>query len=131
MSSVLVFTEFINGQLKKGSLELLSAARKSGMKIQALAIGAGAKGLVDQLGKEGVDEALIADSAVVDKYNSELFTEIVSGALSSAKPAVVLASSTALARDLFPRVAARLGTGVASDCTELEVSGSGDVNDAW
>lgn len=127
MSSVLVFTEFTNGQLKKGSLELLSAARKSGLKIQALAVGAGAKGLIDQLGKEGVDEAFVADAGSLDKYNSELFTEIVHGVLSSKKPAVVLASSTSLARDLFPRVAARLGVGVASDCTELEISSSGDV----
>jgi electron transfer flavoprotein alpha subunit len=127
MSSVLVFTEFTNGQLKKGSLELLSAARNSGLKIQALAIGSGAKGLVDQLGKEGVDEALIADGANLDKYNSELFTEIVSNALSSKKPSVVLASSTSLARDLFPRVAARLGVGVASDCTTLEISSTGAV----
>ncbi len=127
MSSVLVFTEFTNGQLKKGALELLSAARKSGLKVQALAVGAGAKSLVAQLGLEGVDEAFVADSGALDKYNSELFTEIVSGVLSSKKPAVVLASSTSLARDLFPRVAARIGTGVASDCTELEISSAGDV----
>lgn len=86
MSSVLVFTEFTNGQLKKGALELLSAARKSGLKIQALAVGAGAGALAAQLGKEGVDEAFIADAGSLDKYNSELFTEIVSGVLSSKKP---------------------------------------------
>ncbi|MES2856137.1 MAG: electron transfer flavoprotein subunit alpha/FixB family protein, partial [Bdellovibrionota bacterium] len=55
------------------------------------------------------------------------FTEVVSQILSSKKPAVVLASSSMLARDLFPRVAARLNTGVASDCTELEITSSGDV----
>lgn len=127
MAHVLVFTEFANGQLKKGALELLSAARKSGLKIQALALGSGAKGLVDQLGKEGVDEALIADNVSFDKYNPELFTEVVAKVLEGKQPSVVLASSTMLARDLFPRVAARLNTGVTSDCTELEISGSGDV----
>jgi electron transfer flavoprotein alpha subunit len=54
MAKVLVFTEFANGQLKKGALELLSAARKSGLTIQALALGTGAKGLADALGKEGL-----------------------------------------------------------------------------
>ncbi|HVK59962.1 MAG TPA: hypothetical protein VM432_00370, partial [Bdellovibrionales bacterium] len=117
MSSVLVFTEFSNGQLRKGALELLSAARKSGMKVQALALGSGAKGLAAQFGAEGVDEAFVADSANLDKYNPELFADVVSGVLAAQKPAVVLASSSMLARDLFPRVAARLGTGVASDCT--------------
>ena len=127
MAHVLVFTEFANGQLKKGSLELLSAARKSGLKIQALALGTGAKGLADALGKEGVDEAIVGDNAAFDKYNPELFTEVVAGVLSGKKPEVVLASSTMLARDLFPRVAARIGTGVTSDCTEIEISSSGDV----
>ena len=127
MAQVLVFAEFANGQLKKGALELLSAARKSGLKVQVLALGSGAKGLADALGKEGVDEAFLGDNAAFDKYNPELFTEAVAGVLKAKAPAVVLASSTMLARDLFPRVAARIGAGVTSDCTELEISGSGDV----
>lgn len=127
MSNVLVFAEFANGQLKKGTLELLSAARKSGLKIQALALGTGSKGLADQFGKEGVDQVFAADDAKLDQYNPELFSEVVSGVLSAQKPAVVLASSTMLARDLFPRVAAHLNVGVTSDCTELEISSSGEV----
>jgi electron transfer flavoprotein alpha subunit len=127
MSNVLVFTEFANGTLKKGSLELLSVARQSGMKIQALVLGTGAKGLTDALGKEGVDEVFVADNAALDKYNPELYAELVSSFLSAQKPAVVLASSTMLARDLFPRVAAHLKVGVSSDCTELELTASGEV----
>lgn len=127
MSNVLVFAEFANGQLKKGTLELLSAARKSGLKIQALALGSGAKGLADQLGKEGVDQVFAADDAKLDQYNPELYAEVVSSVLSAQKPAVVLASSTMLARDLFPRVAAHLNVGVTSDCTELEISPAGEV----
>lgn len=128
MAHVLVFTEFSQGgQLKKSALELLSAARKSGLKIQALALGSGAKGLADALGKEGVDEAILGDDAAFDKYNPELYAEVVANVLDSKKPAVVLASSSTLGRDLFPRVAARLNTGAISDCTELEISGSGDV----
>ena len=127
MSNVLVFTEFANGTLKKGALELLSAARRSGMKIQALALGSGAKGLADALGKEGVDEVFVADSAAMDKYNPELFSDVVSAFLATQKPAVVLASSTMLARDLFPRVAAHLNVGVSSDCTELELTADGGV----
>jgi electron transfer flavoprotein alpha subunit len=127
MSSVLVYCEFGPNGLKKSTLELLSAARKSGLKIQALALGSGAKGLTAALGKEGVDEAVISDDPSLDKYNPELFTELVSGVLASKKPSVVLASSSSLARDLFPRVAARLHTGVTSDCTELEIASDGNV----
>lgn len=127
MSHILVFTEFSNGQLKKVSLELLTAARKSGLKIQAIALGAGAKGLAAQLGQAGVDRAFLGDHAEFDKYNPELFTAAVARVLDDAKPGTVLATSTMLARDLFPRVGARLGAGVASDCTELTISASGEV----
>lgn len=127
MSHILVFTEFSGSQLKKGSLELLTAARKSGLKVQALALGSGAKGLADQLGQFGVDEAIVGDNAAFDQYNPELFTKVVSQVIESKKPAVVLGMSSMLGRDLFPRVGARLNTGVATDCSELEVTGSGDV----
>ncbi len=128
MASVLVFTEFAqSGQIKKSTLELFSAARKSGLKILAIALGTGAKSLTGALGKEGVDEALLGEDAVFDRYNPELFTDVVSSLLTAKKPSVVLASSSSLARDLFPRVAARIGTGAIGDCTELEIANSGDV----
>lgn len=130
MSNVLILAEFAETnpvQLKKGTLELLSAARKSGLRIQALVLGTGAKGVIDQLGREGVDDAFVCDQALLDQYNPELFTELVSSVLENKKPSVVLATSNMLARDLFPRVAARLSTGIASDCTDLEISSSGDV----
>lgn len=127
MAHVLVFTEFAGGQLKKGSLELLSAARKSGLKIQAIALGSGARGIVGPLGQEGVDEVIVGDAAAFDSYNPEIFASVICEILGAKKPSVVLATSNMLGRDLFPRVAARLNTGVVSDCTELEISSSGDV----
>lgn len=123
MAIVTVFTEFTNGLLKKGALELLSVARASGNKVQAIALGSGAGKLADQLAQYGVEDAFLGDSAAFDNYNPELFTAAIASILETQKPAIVLASSTMLGRDLFPRVAARLKTGVASDCTELKISG--------
>jgi len=127
MAHVLVFTELAGGQLKKGSLELLSAARKSDLKIQAIALGSGARGVVGQLGQEGVDEVIVGDAAAFDSYNPEIFASVVCKILDAKKPSIVLATSNMLGRDLFPRVAARLNTGAVSDCTELEISSAGDV----
>ncbi len=123
MSTITVFAEFANGQLKKSALELLTAARASGQKIQAIALGSGAKGLVDQLAQYGVDEAYLGDNAAFDQYNPEVFSKAVGDVLAAQKPATVLAASTMLGRDLFPRIAARLKAGIASDCTELNLAG--------
>lgn len=123
MSDIFVFCEFANGQLKKGSLELLTAAQKAGGKVRAVALGSGAQGLVAQLGANGADEAFIGDNAAFDKYNPELFTQVVSEIFQKNNAGVVLASSTSLGRDLFPRVAAKLGAATISDCTDLDLSG--------
>ncbi len=127
MSHILVFTEFANGKLKKGSLELLTAARKSGLKIQAVALGTGSKALAAELGQNGVDQAFLGEHVEFDKYNPELFTTTFANVVQEKHPTVLLATSTMLARDLFPRVGARMGAGVASDCTELTVATNGDV----
>jgi electron transfer flavoprotein alpha subunit len=42
-------------------------------------------------------------------------------------PAILLAGSTSMGRDLFPRVAMRLETGLAPDCTGLEVTDDGKL----
>ena len=127
MAQILIFTEFAGDQIKKGSLELLSAARESGMKIQALLMGTGANGLTAKLGAEGVDEIIVANDSRFDQYNSEELSAAMADVIRSKAPTVVLATSNMMARDLFPRVAARLGVGLASDCTELELSTSGEV----
>lgn len=123
MATITVFTEFAGGQLKKSALELLTSARASGNKVQAIALGTGAGQLADQLGLFGVDEAFLGDNSVFDNYNPEVYTTAVASLLEAQKPSIVLASSTMLGRDLFPRVAARLKTGIASDCTELKING--------
>lgn len=122
MAKVVVYSEFTNGKVKKGTLELLTAAK--GSDCIALALGPGAKDIVGDLAKYGAKEVLVCEDEKLANYNPELFTAIVSDALKANSSEIVLASSSMLARDLFPRVAARLNTGVVSDCTELNINGS-------
>ena len=122
MSDILIFADAANGQLKKGTLELISAARRSGGKIQAITLGAGAKGLVQALGDAGVDEVFVGEGGF-DNYNPEVFTKAVADIITAQKPKILLATSNALGRDLFPRVAARLNLGCTSDCTQIEITG--------
>jgi len=127
MSSVLVFCEHQNGHLKKGCLELLTAATTSGMDVHSLAVGPGAKDIASQTFHYGAIKALVCDSDNLANYNSEIYTLLMEKAVQTSNPSVLLASTSLLARDLFPRVSARLGSGVVSDCTELSFDGS-EVN---
>ena len=123
MSKVLVFAEIANGKIKKGTFELLTAARAANLQTQVLVLGSGAKAAAATLGGWSVTEAFAGEGFAFDQYNPEVYAEAVSGVIKDSGADTVLASSSLLARDLFPRVAARLGTAAVSDCTELNLSG--------
>lgn len=119
MSNILVFADFQNGQLKKNTLGLLTAARKSSLKIHAVVVGTGAKSVCTELAQNGVDQIFVSENNQFDQYNSEFFSKHMAEIVKSLSPKYVLASSHMAARDLFPRIAAQLKSGVVSDCTEL------------
>ncbi len=121
---ILIFTENQNGQLKRSSIELLSFAAKSGQPTLAVALGSSAAQAAADCAKYGVAQAHTFSDSSFDRYNPELFTAALADLCKEVKPTTILASASAIGRDLFPRLAARLGAGIASDCTSLEVSGS-------
>jgi electron transfer flavoprotein alpha subunit len=121
MSKVFVYCEFQNDQIKKGSLELLSAAKNSGLEVEAMLLGLGAAEVAKQAGHYGAKKVYVCDSPGAEKYNPICFSKTVSPVIKSSGAQLFLASSTMLAKDLFPRVAAQLNTGIASDCTDLMI----------
>lgn len=123
MATVLIFAELANNKIKKGAFELLSAARGAGHDVKVFAFGAGADKAAEQLQGYGVKELIACADEKLNQYNPELFTKVASDIITSEKPFLVLASSSMLARDLFPRVASQTNSGIASDCTELTIAG--------
>ncbi len=123
MGSILVFAEHLGSDFKRGTYELLTAAQTSGLEVNALVLGPGSELLAKKLGAWGVKEALVCEDNNLKEYNPELFLSIVAEAISSLKPEYVLAPASMLCRDLFPRVAQKVTSAVASDCTELSFTG--------
>jgi electron transfer flavoprotein alpha subunit len=123
MSKILVFAEYSKGTLKRSTLELLNAAAKSGQTVAALAVGSKAAEVVNELGAHGAQEIHLLKDASFDIYNPELFSAGISPVIQKIGAHTLLASASSMGRDLFPRVAAHLKTGIASDCTELTISG--------
>ncbi|HVT04611.1 MAG TPA: electron transfer flavoprotein subunit alpha/FixB family protein [Thermoanaerobaculia bacterium] len=127
MADVLVVCESKDGKLKKSSKEALSigaklAASLSG-KLVAFSAGGGAGELAAETGKYGAAKLVAMTEASLDRYSTEAACAAVKAVVDEVKPAVLLFSATSNGRDLAPRVGARLGVGVASDVTALEISG--------
>lgn len=119
MGTLLVFTEHANGDFKRGTYELLTVAKSSDHTVKALVVGPGAETLASKLGAWSVAEVLICSNENLKNYNPELYGQLLADILASEKPVYTLASSSLLARDVFPRVAQKTNAAVVSDCTEL------------
>lgn len=122
MSKILVFVESNKGSLKRSSQELLAAAKKSGIPTAALAVGSDSSQLATQVGEWGISDLYIFKDSGFDKYNPELFSQMAIDAIQKSGANIVLASASSTGRDLFPRVAAHLKSGILSDCIELDIS---------
>lgn len=122
MSKILVFTETVNGKIKRSSQELLQFAAKSGQEVVALILDASADTAAEEAGHHGATKVIIGKDSDFTNYNSEIFTAAVCEAIKTAAATTVLAASSATGKDLFPRVAARIGAGIVSDGVEIQLS---------
>lgn len=120
----LVFIEESNGQIKKGSLELLTFCKTSGLETSTLAVGPHATEISQKLGGYGIKHAFVCKDDQLKNYNPEYFAALVCNAIKEFSPELVLASASMLAKDLFPRVGAKENSGVASDCTQIDIKGN-------
>jgi electron transfer flavoprotein alpha subunit len=120
MPGVLVFCESNGGKLKKISREALSIGRKlaeaAGGDLVAFSNDAS---VAEDAGKYGAKKLYAAKLA---GYTTETFTAALKQVIDDVKPSVLLLGGTSNGRDLAPRLAARLGVGVASDVDRLEWS---------
>ncbi|HSN67684.1 MAG TPA: electron transfer flavoprotein subunit alpha/FixB family protein [Thermoanaerobaculia bacterium] len=126
MANVLVFCEVGDGKLKKTSREALSIGQKlasaSGGELHAAAFGSASAGAAADAGKFGAKKLWSVADASLDAYGTETWTAAAKQVLDQAKSEIVLFPGTAAGRDLAPRLAARLGVGVASDVDRLEIA---------
>lgn len=122
MTDILVFAEHQDGKVKKTSLELVSKAESLGANVIAIAIGTKDEGLAPQLAAYGAKKVVLAN-ADLTSYNTIAFAKVLAEAVNQFKPAIVLGSASAVGKDLFPRLSAKIKAGLASDATDLRLEG--------
>ena len=125
MGTVLAVAEQRDGEVKKATFEAIAEAGRLagqlGGDVATALVGAGVEGAAAGLGAWGADKVYVVDHAELANYSTEGYTAAVCAVIEQVKPDVVLFPATALGKDLAPRVAARVGAGLASDVTALAV----------
>jgi electron transfer flavoprotein alpha subunit len=120
-----VFVEQSHGKPARVSLELLGKgkelAEKLGVDLTAIVVGDGLGSLPQDLIAYGAERVLVAEHPVLKDYRTELYADVVAGAVLERKPEVLIVGATPIGRDLAPRLSFRLNAGCTADCTGLDI----------
>jgi electron transfer flavoprotein alpha subunit len=128
MGDVLVFAEHVKGKLPKTTLAAFEAGKQAAGRIggacHAVVLGKG----VDAVGAEaagyGVKKVFVVENDALEHYVADAYTEALAQLVKDKAIEVLVATSTAIGKDLLPRVAARLGAGMASDVVHFNEDGT-------
>jgi electron transfer flavoprotein alpha subunit len=127
MAGVWVIAEHRDGAFRKITFEAASAAKTVadglGVEVTAVVLGGGLEAACADLGKYGVAKVLYADSADLNVYSTEGYAAAVADLAKSGAPDVIIFGASMQGKDLAGRLAAKLDTSVAVDCTALKVDG--------
>ena len=122
---VWVFCEQRQGKLMPTDFELVSEARKLadelGCEVTGLLLGDNVDGIAKELGGYGADKVMVCDSPLLKDYTTDAYAKVVCDMVNEYKPEVLLIGATNIGRDLGPRCAARLHTGLTADATHLDI----------
>jgi electron transfer flavoprotein alpha subunit len=122
---VWIYIEVADGSPRNVSLELVGQGRKladaMGEKLAGVLIGNNIEGLAKKVFAAGADKVYLVEAPELAHYNTDGYTVTMVELIQTYKPSVILMGATNDGRDLGPRVACRVGTGLTADCTGLDI----------
>lgn len=124
-NDVWVIGEQRQGNIHPVTLELIGEGRKLADQLNKKLIVVLAGKNLEENCKEllhyGVDKVYYLEHDLLENFSTEGITIAVSNLILERKPEIVLVGATSLGRDIAPRIAGRVGTGLTADCTKLEI----------
>jgi electron transfer flavoprotein alpha subunit len=122
---ILVVMEIRDGKIKKSSFEVLSEASRRaadmGGEASAVLVGHGVEGLAEGCFPYGASRVYILENILLNQYSPSGHTKALLSLAEEVKPEILFVSATSMGKDLAPRLAAKLGVSLASDCTKTAV----------
>ena len=123
--NIWVYIETEEGKAKNVSYELLvpgkQLAEQQNEKLVAVIIGQGINDVVENVQAYGADEIIVVENEAYNRYNTETFSYTMEHLINTYRPSTILIGATKNGRDMGPRIACRIGTGLTADCTALGV----------
>ncbi|MFC1946225.1 electron transfer flavoprotein subunit alpha/FixB family protein [Chloroflexota bacterium] len=122
---VWVLAEHHEGRISNVTLELLGKGRELaadlGVQLAAVLLGSNVGQMCPQLISHGADKVFWADDPLLEQYQTGTYADVITQQVRQHKPEIVLVGASFVGRDLAPRLARRIGTGLTADCTALVI----------
>ncbi len=125
---MIVFVEHRNGVLNRTSLEAIAAAQSLGSQLQqsvsAVLLGSDVNALAQEIASYDLAKVIMAANDKLADYTSDGYTDAMEQVVKQLNPQLIVMPHTYLVRDFAPKLAARFGKSLISDCIRAQVSDS-------
>lgn len=129
--NIFVFIEQRDGVIQPVALELLGKAHELSAnlneKVVAVLAGHQINNQAQMLIEYGADEVICMDAPELKDYITEQYSQAICQMVNQFKPSILLIGASTIGRDLAPRLACCLNTGLTADCTRLEITEDGQL----
>jgi electron transfer flavoprotein alpha subunit len=121
----LVLAEARDGALRNVSFEAIAAAKtlSEGGKVVASIFGPDGEQFASELAHYGADQVVLVKNEELKQYTTDAYAQALLQVIDNVKPDGVVLGHTSQGKDVSPRVAAKLGLGLITDCTAIDVEG--------
>ncbi len=128
---IAIYVDHVDGEIHPVTYELIGKAKELAAVINhpvyAVFMGSGVEDKCEGLLHYGVDKVFVYDNPELTHFKIESYTAVFEDFINKNKPTVILVGATTVGRQLAPRVAARMRTGLTADCTVLEMDENTDL----
>jgi electron transfer flavoprotein alpha subunit len=126
---VLVLAELKDNKLRNVSFEAIAAAKTIAEdgEVVSLLLGESVESLANELIQYGADRVVVVENDKLAQYNSDGYSQAVLAVIEQEDPEAIVFGHTALGKDLSPKVASKLDSGLISDVVNVEVTGGNVV----
>ena len=128
---VAVYVDHVDGEIHPVTYELIGKAKELaavvGQEVYAFFLGHGITKTAGELLHYGVDKVFVYDDPALERFRIQPYTAAFEEFVHTVRPAAILVGATTVGRQLAPRAAARLRTGLTADCTRLEMNENTDL----
>lgn len=130
-NGIAVYVDHIDGEIHPVTYELIGKAKELAAVIHhpvyAVFMGSEIQDKCEELLHYGIDKVFVYDYPQLDRFKIESYTSVFEDFILKQKPSAILVGATTVGRQLAPRVAARMKTGLTADCTILEMDENTDL----